>query len=72
MTMINTDFDFNRGDCIEALRAGRTPDGPEGCQHADTEYLGRLLQLPSFKTVASNHVQSDSGLPVPDRSESTS
>ena len=70
--MIHNDFDFNREDCSEVLRAGRMPDGPEGRQHVDTEYVGRLLQLPTFKTIASNPAQQESELPVSNRSESQS
>ena len=37
--------------CHQALRQGRTLDDLAGRLHIDTEYLGRLLQLPSAKPV---------------------
>lgn len=43
-------------ECIEAMRAGRTLDDLAGRQHVDTEYLGRLLQLPTATPV---QVQAD-------------
>jgi hypothetical protein len=39
-------------ECIEAMRAARIFDDSTSCQHADTEYLGRLLQLPTAKSAA--------------------
>ena len=33
--------------CHQALRDGRTLDDLAGRLHIDTEYLGRLLQLPT-------------------------
>ena len=38
-------------ECIETRRAGRTLDDPAGRQHVDTEYIGRLLQLPTAEPV---------------------
>ena len=38
-------------ECIEAMREGGTLDDPAGLLHVDTEYLGRLLQLPTAKPV---------------------
>ena len=35
--------------CHQALRDGRTLDDLAGRLHIDTEYLGRLLQLPTVK-----------------------
>lgn len=43
-------------ECIEALRQGRTLEDLAGRLHVDTEYLGRLLQLPTAKPV---QVQAD-------------
>lgn len=39
-------------ESIEAMRAGRTLDDLAGRLHFDTEYLGRLLQLPTAKPAA--------------------
>ena len=38
-------------ECIGAMRQGQTLDDPAGRQLVDTEYLGRLLQLPTAKPV---------------------
>ena len=38
-------------ECIEAIRQGRTLDDLAGRLHVDTEYLGRLLQLPTVNMV---------------------
>lgn len=35
--------------CHQALRDGRPLDDLAGRLHVDTEYLGRLLQLPTVK-----------------------
>ena len=39
-------------ECIETSRAGPTLDDQAGRQHVDTEYIGRLLQLPTAKPAA--------------------
>ena len=49
--MINNDKGCINTDCIEAMCAGRTLDDPAGVQDGDTEYLSRLLQLPTAKPV---------------------
>ena len=46
-------------ECIEAMRAARIFDDSTSCQHADTEYLGRLLQLPTAKPVTSDSTEFD-------------
>ena len=40
--------------CHQALRQGRTLDDLAGRLHIDTEYLGRLLQLPSAPMVSTS------------------
>ena len=40
--------------CHEALRDGRTLDDLAGRLHIDTEYLGRLLQLPTTPAVSND------------------
>ena len=40
-----------RDECREAIRQGRTLDDLAGRLHVDTEYLGRLLQLPTVNMV---------------------
>ncbi len=45
--MINNDNGCINADCIGAMRAGRTLDDLAGRQHVDTEYHGRLMQLPT-------------------------
>ena len=48
--------------------AGRTLDDLAGRQHfADTELLGRLLQLPTVNPAASNNVESEFDLWSVDR-----
>ncbi len=39
-------------ECIEAMRQGRTLDDLAGRRHVDTEYVGRMLQLPTAKPAA--------------------
>jgi len=45
--------------CLEAIRQGKTLDYLAGHLHCDTEYLGRLLQLPTAKPAAA--ADDDSG-----------
>jgi len=45
--------------CLEALLQGRTLEQLAGHLHCDTEYLGRLLQLPTAKPAAAT--DDDSG-----------
>ena len=40
--------------CLEALLQGRTLEQLAGHLHCDTEYLGRLLQLPKPATPAAS------------------
>ena len=42
---------FTLDECIEAMRQARTLDDPAGRLHVDTEYLGRLLQLPTAEPI---------------------
>jgi hypothetical protein len=51
--------DSTLDESIEAMRAGRIFDDSTGCQHADTEYLGRLLQLPTAKPLTSDSTEFD-------------
>ena len=46
-------------ECIETSRAGPTLDDQAGRQHVDTEYIGRLLQLPTAKPVTSDSTEFD-------------
>ena len=54
--MTNNDNGCINAECREAMRQGRTLDDLAGRLHVDTEYLGRLLQLPTVKPV---QVQAD-------------
>ena len=54
--------------CHQFLHDGRTLDDLAGRLHfADTELLGRLLQLPTVKPAASNNVESEFDLWSVDR-----
>lgn len=46
-----TDNDCIKAECRQDMRAGRTLDDPAGRLHVDTEYLGRLLQLPTAEPI---------------------
>lgn len=37
--------------CHQAIRDGRTLEDLAGRLHVDTEYLGRLLQMPALKPI---------------------
>lgn len=45
--------------CHQALRDGRTLDELAGRLHIDTEYLGRLLQLPTSQPVETGNAEFD-------------
>ncbi len=49
--MTNSDNRCIIAECREAMHAGRTLDDPAGLLHVDTEYHGRLLQLPEASAV---------------------
>lgn len=53
--------------CHEALRDGRTLDDLAGRLHIDTEYLGRLLQLPQTKPAAAGNAETEFDLWAADR-----
>ena len=42
---------FTLDECIEAMRQARTLDDRADRLHGDTEYLGRLLQLPTAEPI---------------------
>ncbi len=53
--------------CHQALRDGRTLDDLAGRLHFDTEYLGRILQLPTVRPAASKNAESEFDLWAVDR-----
>ncbi len=54
-------------ECNGDMRERGTLDDPAGLQHVDTEYLGRLLQLPTAKPVQATADASELDLRSVDR-----